>query len=50
MIKKVFLWKPTKVKGKWKWLCFANKKETHKYICIEGKMVQMTVCEYSEVK
>ena len=49
MNRKVFLWKPTKIKGKWKWLCFVHRKETYKYICIEGKIMQIVEYEYWEV-
>ena len=49
MIERVFLWKPTKIKGKWKWLCFVNRKQINKFICIEGKVLNMVSYEYLEV-
>lgn len=54
-MKKVFLWKPKKVKVdkfnyKWKWLCFAWLKVSYQYFCLDGKYVQVAHCEYWEVK
>ena len=54
-MKKVFLWKPTKVKVgefdyKWKWLCFAWKEVTYQYFCLNGEIVQLARYEYLEVK
>ena len=46
MYKRVFLWKPTKVKGKWKWLCFVYRKKAYQSIVVDGRVVHRRIYEY----